>query len=155
MKAFLRSIDDNVWYVIEDGFSRPVKTNTDYTTIPKPRGKWNTQVTKISNWNSKAVNALFCGVDDYNFWLIQNCEIAKQAWDILETTHEGTIVVKRFKPQMLTTQFKMLRMEENEGISDFHAKLIDITNKSSLLGEEYLESDCGEDVDMLANEVSS
>ena len=41
---------------------------------------------------------------------------------------------------MVTTQFEMLGMEKNESISHFHAKLIDITNKSALLGEEYPES---------------
>ena len=41
---------------------------------------------------------------------------------------------------MLTTQFKILRMEESKSIYDFHAKLIDITNKSALLGEEYSEA---------------
>ena len=34
MKAFLRSINENAWYIIEDGYSRLVKTDTDDTTIP-------------------------------------------------------------------------------------------------------------------------
>ncbi|KAL5567708.1 hypothetical protein UlMin_024283 [Ulmus minor] len=90
--------------------------------------------------NSKALNAIFCGVDDLNFRYIQNCKIAKEAWDKLEVAHEGTEAVKRSKLQMLTSQFESIRMEEEEKVVEFYAKLINITNRSCLLGEEYIES---------------
>ena len=41
---------------------------------------------------------------------------------------------------MLTSQFESIRMEEEENVAQFYAKLIDITNRSCLLGEEYIES---------------
>ena len=90
--------------------------------------------------NSKALNAIFCGVDDLNFRSIQNYKIAKEACDKLEVAYEGTEAVKRSKLQMLTSQFESIRMEEGEKVADFNAKLIDMTNRSCLLGEEYIES---------------
>ncbi|KAL5540639.1 hypothetical protein UlMin_044453 [Ulmus minor] len=139
IRSFLCSLDDDVWFSILEGYKIPAEV-TEQGSIPKSRSKWTVQEKRDSNMNSKALNALFCGVDDLNFRYIQNCKIAKEAWDKLEVAHEGTDGVKRSKLQMLTSQFESIRMEEGEKIADFNAKLIDITNRSCLLGEEYIES---------------
>ncbi|KAL5537707.1 hypothetical protein UlMin_046223 [Ulmus minor] len=139
MQSFLCSLDDNVSFSILEGYKIPAE-ETEGGSIQKPRSKWTTQEKRDSNMNSKALNALFCGVDDWNFRYIQNCKIAKEAWDKLEVAHEGTEGVKRSKLQMLTSQFESIRMEEGEKVADFNAKLIDITNRSCLLGKEYVES---------------
>ncbi|KAL5540704.1 hypothetical protein UlMin_045819 [Ulmus minor] len=139
MRSFLCSLDDDVWFSILEGYKIPTDV-TEEGSIPKSRSKWTVQEKRDSNMNSKALNALFCGVDDLNFRYIQNCKIAKEAWDKLEVAHEGTDGVKRSKLQMLTSQFESIRMEEGEKVADFNAKLIDITNRSCLLGEEYVES---------------
>ncbi|KAL5543708.1 hypothetical protein UlMin_007492 [Ulmus minor] len=146
MRSFLCSLDDDVWFSILEGYKIPVE-ETEGGSIQKPRSKWTTQEKRDSNMNSKALNALFCGVDDLNFRYIQNCKIAKEAWDKLEVAHEGTEGVKRSKLQMLTSQFESIRMEEGEKVADFNAKLIDITNRSCLLGEEYIESKIEEETE--------
>ncbi|KAL5541374.1 hypothetical protein UlMin_042465 [Ulmus minor] len=139
MRSFLCSLDDDVWFSILEGYKIPAEV-TEEGSVQKPRSKWTIQEKRDSNMNSKALNALFCGVDDLNFRYIQNCKIAKEAWDKLEVAHEGIDGVKRSKLQMLTPQFESIRMEEGEKVADFNAKLIDITNRSCLLGEEYIES---------------
>ncbi|KAL5573860.1 hypothetical protein UlMin_023457 [Ulmus minor] len=139
MQSFLCSLHDDVWFSILEGYKIPAEV-TEEGSIQKPRSKWTIQEKRDSNMNLKALNALFCGVDDLNFRYIQNCKIAKEAWDKLEVAHEGTNGVKRSKLQMLTSQFESIRMEEGEKVVDFNAKLIDITNRSCLLGEEYIES---------------
>ena len=49
--------------------------------------------------------------------------IVKEAWQILETTYEGTKKVKDTKFQMLTTQFEDLKMSEDESFDSFYGKL--------------------------------
>ncbi|XP_065634434.1 uncharacterized protein LOC136069633 [Quercus suber] len=49
--------------------------------------------------------------------------VAKEAWEILETTYEGTKKVKDTKLQMLTTKFKELKMGEDESFDSFYGKL--------------------------------
>ncbi|KAL5569724.1 hypothetical protein UlMin_026299 [Ulmus minor] len=139
MRSFLCSLDDDVWFSILEGYKIPAE-EAEEGSIQKPCSKWTIQEKRDSNMNSKALNALFCGVDDLNFRYIQNYKIAKEAWDKLEVAHEGTEGVKRSKLQMLTSQFESIRMEEGEKVADFNAKLIDITNRSCLLGEENIES---------------
>ncbi|KAL5560145.1 hypothetical protein UlMin_036356 [Ulmus minor] len=139
MIIFLCSLDDDVWFSILKGYTISAEEIDDGIVL-KPRSKWSTQEKRDSNMNYKALNATLCGVDDLNFRYIQNCKIAKDTWEKLETAHEGTEAVKRSKLQMLTSQFESIRMEEGEKIANFYAKLIDITNRSCLLGEEYVQS---------------
>ena len=67
-------------------------------------------------------------------------EVAKEAWTILETTYEGTKVVKTMKLQRLTSSFEEIRMEEDETFDAFYAKLKDIVNSTFNVGEFIAES---------------
>ncbi|XP_022859009.1 uncharacterized protein LOC111379803 [Olea europaea var. sylvestris] len=73
------------------------------------------------------------------FRRVSMCETTKEAWDILETTHEGTKTVKNSKLQMLTSRFEEIRMKDDESFDEFYAKLNDIVNSSFNLGERIPE----------------
>ncbi|MCI96010.1 gag-protease polyprotein, partial [Trifolium medium] len=60
------------------------------TTELKPEEEWSKEEDELALGNSKALNALFNGVDNNMFRLIKKCTVAKEAWEILKTTHEGT-----------------------------------------------------------------
>ena len=87
--------------------------------------------------NFKVLNAIFASVDANQFKLISSCECARNAWNILQTAHEGTPLVKISKLQMLATRFEDLRMMENKTISEFNSKLCDIANEAFALEEKY------------------
>ena len=75
-------------------------------------------------------------VTNEEFKKISLTEIAKEAWTILQTTYEGTKVVKNSK---LTMSFKEIKMEGDESFDKFYAKLKDIVNSSFNLGETIPE----------------
>ena len=85
------------------------------------------------------MNALFNGVDKNMFRPIKQCTVAKDAWEILKTTHEGITKVKNAKLQLLTTKFENLRMLKDESIQDYHLNILDITNAFESLGEKVSE----------------
>ena len=65
---------------------------------------WNEATIKAANFNSKALNTLFCGVTNEEFKKIvkiPSTEVAKEAWTILETTYESTKAIKTVKLQRL------------------------------------------------------
>jgi len=62
--------------------------------------------------------------------------VAKDAWEILKTAHEGTTKVKSAKLQLLTTKFENLRMLEDESIQDYHLNILDIVNTLDSVGEK-------------------
>ena len=78
-------------------------------------------------------------VTNEEFKKISLTEIAKEAWTILQTTYEGTKVVKNSKLERLTMSFKEIKMEGDESFDKFYAKLKDIVNSSFNLGETIPE----------------
>jgi hypothetical protein len=75
------------------------------------------------------------------FRLIKQCTVAKDAWEILKTTHEGTSKVKMSRLQLLTTKFENLQMREDDSVHvhDFHMNIIDYANQFDFLGEKIPE----------------
>ena len=93
--AFLCSINESVWDAVENGWTR--------SEVAK--STWDKVALAVANANSKVLNAIFCGVSPDEFHRISHATITKEAWEILETTYEGTKKVKDTKLQMLTTHF--------------------------------------------------
>ena len=93
-----------------------------------------------ANANSKALKAIFCGVSPDEFHRISHVTIAKEAWQILETTYEGTKKVKDTKLQTLTTRFEKLKMSEDESFDLFYGKLNEVVIGKFNLGEKTEDS---------------
>ena len=100
---------------------------------------WDDTKIKATNFNSRALNALFSAVTNGEFKKISSTKIAKEACTILQTTYEGTKAVKDSKLQRLTTSFEEIKMEEDESFDELYAKLMDIVNFAFNLGETIPE----------------
>ena len=87
MRASLCSIDESVCDVVDVGWTR----------LEAAKSTWDKAALAAANANSKALNAIFCGVSTDEFHRISHVTIAKEAWQILETTYEGTKKVKDTK----------------------------------------------------------
>ena len=85
------------------------------------------------------MNALFSAVTNEEFKKISSTEIAREAWTILQTTYEGTKVIKDSKLQRFTTRFEETKVEEDESFDEFYAKLKDIVNSAFNLRETIPE----------------
>ena len=139
MRAFLKSIDDRIWLAVINGWTSPTVI-TGEVIVTKPISAWDRVDYDNCGWNNKVMNAIYNGVTAEEFRRISNCEIAKEAWDILQITHEGTTTVKIAKFQRLTTAFKILRMEDDENFDQFYFKLSDTVNSGFNLGEQISPS---------------
>ncbi|XP_022843115.1 uncharacterized protein LOC111366633 [Olea europaea var. sylvestris] len=139
MRAFLKSLDEHVWISVQNGWKPPssiVSGNIHLTDI----SLWIKDELAACNWNSKGIHALFMALSPEEFRRVSMCETAKEVWDILETTHEGTKIVKNSKLQMLASRFEEVRMKDDETFDEFYAKLNDIVNSSFNLGERIPET---------------
>ncbi|CAJ2671533.1 unnamed protein product [Trifolium pratense] len=141
MIAFLKSMDSKTWKAVLKGWDPPVVIDKDGKPTLKLKAEedWSKEEDELALGNSKALYALYNGVDKHIFKLIKKCVSAKEAWKILETVHEGTPQVKMSKLQILTTQFENLRMKEEETIQDFHMTILDYDNQFDALGEKIPE----------------
>ena len=72
--------------------------------------------------------------------MISHVSIAKEVWQVLETTYEGAKKVKDTKLQMLTTRFEELKMSEDESFDSFYGKLNEVVIGKFNLGEKTEDS---------------
>ncbi|KAK8309812.1 hypothetical protein V6Z12_D02G148400 [Gossypium hirsutum] len=76
MKLFIQANDYEVWRIITNGSFIPMKRD-------------NNDIKKIK-LNAKVMHILFCALDANENNKVSLCNNAKEIWDKLEVTHEGT-----------------------------------------------------------------
>ena len=69
IRAFLQSLDENVWQAVEIGWTKPMEVPTD----------WDDAKIKAENFNGRALNALFSAVTNEEFKKISSIEITEEA----------------------------------------------------------------------------
>ena len=69
MRAFLCAIDESIWDSIENGYVKPTTAKSE----------WDKAALALANANSKAINAIFCGVSSDEFHRISHVETTKEA----------------------------------------------------------------------------
>ncbi|XP_075101018.1 uncharacterized protein LOC142176714 [Nicotiana tabacum] len=67
--------------------------------------------------------------------LISTYQSAKEIWEAFQTAHEGTRQVKQSNIDMLTTEYELFRMKDDESIQDMHTRFTSIVNELHSLGE--------------------
>ncbi|CAM8986721.1 unnamed protein product [Rhodiola kirilowii] len=114
--------------------------------IAKPEALWTEEEDRASMGNSKAMNAIFSAVDENVMKLIINCEVAKEAWDILQIAFEGTDKVCNSRMQAVTTRFEEMKMKESETITRYNTRVLELSNEASALGKPIDEERLGSKV---------
>ncbi|GKV24984.1 hypothetical protein SLEP1_g34508 [Rubroshorea leprosula] len=89
--------------------------------------------------DKKALYFIYQGVNDEVFEKIEDAATSKQAWDTLMTTYKGAKKVKKVKLQTLRRQYELLQMESSETVATYINRVLALTNKSKVYGEEYNE----------------
>ena len=62
------------------------------------------------------------------FFRVSQCNSAKEMWDVLEVTHEGTDDVKRARKHSLIQEYELFRMQSEESIADVQKRFTHIVN---------------------------
>ncbi|CAM8876573.1 unnamed protein product [Rhodiola kirilowii] len=135
MRSFLKSLDENALKAILKAWTEPMMNNLTGEPVPKPEALWTEEEDKAAIGNSKAMNAIFSAIDENVMKLIINCEVAKEAWDILQTAFEGTDKVRNSRMQAVTTRFEEMKMKESESITEYNTKILELSNEASALGK--------------------
>ncbi|CAM8937048.1 unnamed protein product [Rhodiola kirilowii] len=64
MKVFLKSLDEKAWRAVLVGWTEPMMANPEGVFMPKPEALWSEADDEAAVGNSKALNAIFYGVDE-------------------------------------------------------------------------------------------
>ncbi|XP_075096108.1 uncharacterized protein LOC142174211 [Nicotiana tabacum] len=128
--------DSELWDVICDGPYVPTKNVGDLPlTVQKTRKEYTDADRKAMEKTFCAKKILVCGIrpDEYN--RISACHSAKKIWEALQTAHKGNTQVEQSKIDMLTTEYELCRMKDDESIKDMHTRFTSIINELHSLGE--------------------
>ncbi|RYR10126.1 hypothetical protein Ahy_B05g078596 [Arachis hypogaea] len=87
--------------------------------------------------NDKAINFIHCALNEHDYMKISTCETAKEIWDKLQITYEGTDHVKESKVFMLVHEWENFKMKDEESIEEALERLSKIFNNLSMLGTKY------------------
>ncbi|GAV74085.1 LOW QUALITY PROTEIN: zf-CCHC domain-containing protein/DUF4219 domain-containing protein/UBN2 domain-containing protein, partial [Cephalotus follicularis] len=135
MTIFLQSLDYQLWHIVVNGPRLPTKTIEGVSI--KPKNEYNDNDFRMLQLNSKAKHVLFCAVGPNEFNRISSCDSAKEMWDLLEVTYEGTNQVKESKNSMLVHEYELFFLHDNESISDMFTRFTTIINSLKNLGKSY------------------
>ncbi|VFQ85600.1 unnamed protein product [Cuscuta campestris] len=109
--------------------------------IPKTEDEFDAEdIKKVENY-AKAINMLYCAVNPDDYRKISCCSTAKEMWDKLEVTYEGTDQVREAKIDFLTEEYEMFRMKEHEKIDDMFDRFSKIVNDLHALKKTYTDRD--------------
>jgi len=110
-------------------------------TIEKPGKQWDEEERRRVQYNLKVKNIITSalGIDEY--FRVSNCMNAKEMWDTLQVTHEGTTDVKRSRINSLTHEYELSRMNQNETIHDMQNRFTHIVNHLASLGKIFPNED--------------
>ncbi|XP_009800502.1 uncharacterized protein LOC142165310 [Nicotiana tabacum] len=107
---------------------------------PKTRKEFNEADRKAIKKHFRAKKILVCGIGPDKYNRISACQSTKEIWEALQTAHKGTTQVKQSKIDMLTTEYELFRMKDNEFIQDMHTRFTSIINELHSLGESILSN---------------
>lgn len=75
-----------VWSPVKNGYTKPKD---------KEENDWDANEKGAYTTNFKMLNAIICAISPDEFIRISSLQRAKEAWDLLEVTHEGTNTMKQ------------------------------------------------------------
>ncbi|XP_070046236.1 uncharacterized protein [Nicotiana tomentosiformis] len=136
MEDFLTAKDYELWTIVNQGPLTPTK-KIQNEIVPKDPSKFVATDFRMTEKNSKAKKILICrlGLDKYN--RIYARSNAKEIWDALQTTHEGTNQVKRSRIKLLMRNYDLFSMKEYEPIQKMMTRFTIITNELKSHGKVF------------------
>ncbi|VFQ70475.1 unnamed protein product [Cuscuta campestris] len=136
MRIFIQSNDFKIWLATKNGDSLPMKKIGD-TLIPKNEDEYDEADFKKAQLNATAINFLYCAVNANDYQKISRCQTTNQMWNKLMITYEGTPQVRESKIDLLTHEYELFAMKENELVEDMFGRFSNIISDLDMLGKTF------------------
>ncbi|XP_068477248.1 uncharacterized protein [Phaseolus vulgaris] len=136
MKIFVESIDKGIWSAIKNGHFIPMVEDENFI-YEKPWSQWTEQESKKVQYDCIAKNIITSDLSFDEFFRVSQCESAKEMWDTLEVTQEGTNDVKRARKHTLIQEYEMFKMQKGETIVEVQKRFTRIVNHLLSLGKTF------------------
>ncbi|XP_074277336.1 uncharacterized protein LOC141600974 [Silene latifolia] len=141
MMHFIQGTDYECWVIIENGPFAITTTHANGVSSAKAPKDYTSDDYKKAEKNARAISLLQSGIGESETSRIAGCKTAKQIWDSLSLTYEGTVQVKKQRIDLLMQQYENFRMHEDEPIKSMSSRFSSITNELSNLGRQFETED--------------
>ncbi|XP_075078662.1 uncharacterized protein LOC142164594 [Nicotiana tabacum] len=91
--------------------------------------------------NNKVRNLLHNAISGEEYGKISSCDTAKEMWDKLEVTYEGTNKVKETHINMLVHDYELFSMKEGESIEEMFARFSKMISDLKAFDKPYTSGD--------------
>ena len=105
--------------------------------VDKPWNKWTKDERRRSQYDCNAKNILTSFINMDEFFRVSQCNSAKEMWEVLEVTHEGTNDVKRARKHALIQEYELFKMKQGESTTNVQKRFTHIVNHLLGLGKEF------------------
>lgn len=140
MEHYIKAIIGvEAWLSIRTGWSPPAVKDSKGKRLIKPETNYSESESEASGNNSKGLNAIFYSVGPQQFKRIATCSSAKEAWDTLQAAYEKSGMCREEERLILDVRFSKMVMEEEESISAYYEKVLDIAYEAGTVGRVYSE----------------
>ena len=78
--------------------------------MDKPWSEWIDEERRRVEYDCNAKNIITSSLSMDEFFRVSQCKNAKEMWDVLEVTHEGTSEVKRARKHALIQEYELFKM---------------------------------------------
>jgi len=80
--------------------------------VDKPWSEWTDEERRRAQYHCNAKNIITSSLSMDEFFRVSQCMNAKEMWDVLEVTHEGTSEVKRARKHALIQEYELFKMQK-------------------------------------------
>jgi len=116
-KVFIKSIDRGISNAIVNGLYIPMSIVNGVSVVKSFDELSKAENTGVQN-DCVAKNIITSALNLDEFFSVSQCSSAKEMWNILEVTNEGTNDVKRARKHALIQEYELFRMQPRETIAD-------------------------------------
>ncbi|XP_075103551.1 uncharacterized protein LOC142178119 [Nicotiana tabacum] len=109
--------------------------------VPKTRANCNAEDLKKWEKNAKTKKWFVCGLGPDKYRRIQGYSTAKQIYDTLQVTHEGTTEVNRSRGTLLLSHCENFAMRDGETIQNMYTRFTTLPNELKSLGRIISEEE--------------
>ncbi|XP_070020106.1 uncharacterized protein [Nicotiana sylvestris] len=107
-------------------FSNPPTKNADgeiiTATDPLDLDNYTDEQAVVITLNAKSKNLLYNAISGEEYEKISSCETAKEMWDKLEFTYEGTNKVNETRINLLVGQYELFQIKDGESIEEIFSR---------------------------------
>ncbi|XP_019259941.1 PREDICTED: uncharacterized protein LOC109237977 [Nicotiana attenuata] len=140
MEIYAKAYDVKVWRVIKKG-NYPLAAAAQPLADPQDIDSYTDEQMAVVQVSNKARNLLYNAISGEEYEKISSCDTAKEMWDKLEVTYEGTSKVKETHINMLVHDYELLQMKEGESIEKMFARFSKIISDLKAFGKPYSTGD--------------